>query len=157
MLDELQGADPDGYPHQVQVHPGLGHWMELEDAVAMPFVQGFTRDPIPERVVWRQSNVTQSRFYWLAVAPQDEQTGSEVVVARDGQQIAVERTTGLSSLLVRLNDDMLDLDVAVTVSVDGEARFEGTPERTILTLARTTDERGDPQLVFSAEIQVTVD
>jgi hypothetical protein len=154
MLDDLQAADPDGYPHQVQVHPGLPHWMELADAVAMPFVQGFERDPLPARVVWRQAGVTQPRFYWLAVSAQDELPGSEVVAQRDGQSVDLVQASGLSRLAVRLNDDMLDMDREVVVRVRGEPRFEGVVARTIATLHRTLEERGDPALVFSGEVTV---
>ena len=76
MLDDLAAADPGGYEHQWQVHAGLPHWMNLEDAVEIPFVQMYTRNPVPAKVVWHQANVIHSRFYWLAVDPSGVKQGS---------------------------------------------------------------------------------
>ncbi|MCY0541584.1 hypothetical protein OVW21_26520, partial [Klebsiella pneumoniae] len=69
QLEDLARADQGGYRNQWQVHAGLPHWMNLEDAVAIPFVQMHVRNPIPPKVVWRQADVIHPRFYWLAVTP----------------------------------------------------------------------------------------
>ena len=31
-------ADPGAYAHQVRIHPGKGHWMDREDAMALPWM-----------------------------------------------------------------------------------------------------------------------
>jgi hypothetical protein len=153
-LDRLAEGDPDGYPHEWRVHPGLPHWMNLADAVAIPFVQRHTRDPIPSKVVWRQSNVTQPRFYWLAVEAEDARQGTEVTAAYSGDTVTLSSTSGLSRLRVRLTDAMIDLDRPVTVEHEGRELFTCEVERTIAVLARTLDERGDPALMFCSEVTV---
>ena len=60
----------------------------------------------------------------------------------------------MSQVLVRLNDAMLNLDEPVTVRAGEKELFAGRVPRTIATLARTLAERGDPELMFSAEILV---
>jgi poly(3-hydroxybutyrate) depolymerase len=155
MLDELQAGDPDGYAHEVQVHGGKGHWMDLEDAVAVPWMAAFTRDPRPTRVVWLQDDVPHDRFYWLALGPEDQVAGREVVASYSGQELTVEDVDIEGELEILLSDEMLDLDQEVTVtSSAGEALFVGTVERTIATLARTLEGRGDPELVFSSSLSV---
>ena len=57
-------------------------------------------------------------------------------------------------LFVRLDDRMMDLDRPVTVTHDGKALFTGTPARTIAVLVRTLAGRGDPKLMFDAEVAV---
>ena len=42
-LAELHLADPGGYTHVVDIHQGKGHWMEREDAIALPWMARFTR------------------------------------------------------------------------------------------------------------------
>jgi len=152
-LDELAAADPGAYPHVVEIHAGKPHWMDLEDAVAVPWMAAFTRDPTPDTVVWYQDDVPQRRSYWLAVDADQALAATEVRATLGGQAIALE-TTGLSRLKVRLSDEMLDLSQAVTVTANGTEAFAGTVPRTIATLAATLAERGDPRLVFSAEIPV---
>jgi poly(3-hydroxybutyrate) depolymerase len=157
MLEALAAADDGGYHNQWQVHAGLPHWMELEDAVAIPFVQGFSRDPVPVKVVWRQVNVTQPRFYWLAVAEADEQMGTTVTASYAGDTVTLSEVTGLSRLTVRASDAMLDLDLPVRIERDGEELFTGMLSRTIAVIAQTLDERGDPAMVYSAQTEVALE
>lgn len=151
QLEMLQAADPTGYTHVVEIHAGKPHWMDLEDAVAVPWMMEFTRNPVPDRVVWYQDDILHQRFYWLAaVEPVKETT---VIAQLDGQHVSLE-SDDVSSIVVRLRDDMLDLDQVVTISANGETVFEGRVQRTIATLYRTLVERGDPAMVFSAETLV---
>ena len=83
-LDSLAAADAGGYAHQWQVHAGKPHWMDMEDAVSIPFMQAYARDPIPKKVVWRQSGTLRARFYWLAVVPADVTAGAEISASYSG-------------------------------------------------------------------------
>jgi hypothetical protein len=49
---------------------------------------------------------------------------------------------------------MLDLSQSVTVSANGTVHYDGLVSRTISTIAGTVEERGDPRMVFSAEVTV---
>jgi poly(3-hydroxybutyrate) depolymerase len=150
-LDSLQAADPEGYEHVVEVHQNKGHWMDRLDAVAVPWMTAFTRNPVPNRVVWYQDDILHERSYWLhAVEPAKETT---VIAELTGQTVALE-SDDVAEVGVRLRDDMLDLDQSVTISANGETSFEGKLERTIGTMYRTLEERGDPTLVFTAETAV---
>jgi dienelactone hydrolase len=153
LLDTLESADPDGYAHEVEVHAGKGHWMDLEDAVAVPWMAEFTRDPLPRRVVWLQDDVPHERFYWLAVPAEEAETATKVVAECDAQTITLE-TSGIRHLKIRLSDALVDLDQPVSVSQGGAVLFSGPVIRTIGTLAVTLAERGDPALVFPAELTV---
>ncbi|WP_435008880.1 alpha/beta hydrolase [Tundrisphaera lichenicola] len=154
-LDRLREDDPSGYLHLTEIHPGRGHWMNREDASAVPWMAKFRRDPIPNKVVWYQDNVTRGRFYWLAVEDGQAQAGASVVADREGQEVRITKLDGVDRLIVRLDDRMLDLDRPVTIKVMGDTVFEGLPSRTIATLARTLEGPGDPGLTFAAEIVVT--
>ena len=146
-LAELQDADPDGYDHWVEIHEGKGHWMDREDAAAVPWMAKRTRNSRPERIVWLQGNQLHPRFYWLAT--DEPKRGARLVAERKGQVINVE---GDASLRIRLDDEMIDLDEPVIVMRDGEEVFRGLSPRTIGTIARTLQERGDPRGIYSAEI-----
>jgi hypothetical protein len=152
QLDRLQKDDPKGYPHFVKIHEGKGHWMEREDKAALPWMAGFTRNPTPEKVVWKQSGPLHERSYWLAV-PRGERE-SLVVATRSGQTIDIPTAQKVEKLLVRLDDRMADLDKPVTVTHGGRKLFDGVPSRTIGVLVRTLAGRGDPRLMFDAELTV---
>lgn len=153
LLDDLAAADPGGYPHYVEIHPDKPHWMDLEDAVAVPWMAEFTRNPLPERVVWLQDDITHSRFYWLAVDEANAVGGARIEANVAGQTVDVE-SSGVSRVSLRLTDDLVDLDEPIRVASGGETLYEGTVPRTILVLWTSTEERGDPALVFSSEISV---
>lgn len=152
-LADLRAADPEGYEHLVQIHEGKGHWMDREDAVAVPWMAKFTRNPFPKRIVWKQDDVTHDRFYWLAI-PSDAQKGGDEIIATIKDQNVTLETEGRREIFVRLNDQMLDLDQPVRVSFKDEQVANAIAPRTIATLAKTLAERGDPASMYSAEIVV---
>ena len=155
-LDDLRKADPTGYEHLVEIHPGRAHWMNLEDASAVPWMARFRRDPTPKKIVWNQDDVTHDRFYWLAVPPGRAKPRSTVIVSVEGQEIRIEKADGVEELLIRLDDRLLDLDRPVQVTSGGKTLFEGTVPRTIAGLERTLQGPGDPKLAFPAEFAVTI-
>lgn len=153
LLDALEAADPGGYAHEVQVHAGKPHWMDLEDAVAVPWMAEFTRNPTPKHVVWLQDDVPHQRFYWLAVPREQAKTGVKVVATAEAQTITLE-VTDLQTLEVRLSDDLIDLDQPLTIRAGATTLFSGPLDRTIGTLAKTLIERGDPASAFPAAVVV---
>jgi hypothetical protein len=153
-LAKLREGDPEGYLHLTEIHPGRGHWMNREDASAVPWMAKFRRDPIPRKVVWHQDDVTHDRFYWLAVEPGQARPRSTVVADREGQDVRITKLEGVERLIVRLDDRMLDLDRPVTISVLGKTVFQGRLPRTIATLSKTLEGPGDPDLAFAAEVVV---
>ncbi len=155
-LDQLQKDDPKGYEHFVKIRAGKGHWMNLEDKVALPWMAKFTRNPLPEKVVWKQTGTPHIRSYWLAVPPKEAKSDSLVIATRKGQTIEVLNAENVSKLLVRLDDRMLDLDKPVTVKQGSKTLFTGIAPRTVRTMLESLAGRGDPGLVFDAEIEVTL-
>ncbi len=153
-LDALEKADRAGYKHQVQVHAGRAHWMNLEEAPAITWMETFTRNPIPQKVVWRQDDVTHDRFYWLEIPRGEAEQGQLAVVSRDGQTITVEKSEKIKTLTILLNDAMLDLDKPVTIKANGKQLFKGVVPRTAKNLDATLAGRGDPDLMFPASVTV---
>lgn len=152
-LEGLAAADPGGYPHELHLVPNKGHWMDQEDAAALPWMAKHTRNSRPDRVVWLQDEVTHERMYWLAVSK--PRARSRLVVHRSGQRITIEEWPDQGRLAIRLDDSMLDLERPVTVVHRDQEIFHGVPPRTIQNLAITLAERGDPRGLFSAEIKVS--
>jgi hypothetical protein len=154
-LDNLQHDDPSGYVHFTELHEGKGHWMDLEDRKAIPWMEKFSRLPLPDKVVWRQSSVTHTRFYWLAVPPDQVKPGQEIIGQRSGQTITLSANS-VRAVTVLLNEALLGLDRPVTIRAGETNLFAGRLARTIATLGRTLTERGDTNLAFSAEITVAL-
>ena len=150
-LDELQKSDGEGYVHWAPIYKGKGHWLDRQDAAAIPWMARHIRNPLPRRIVWRQDS--HQRFYWLATGKL--QPGSVVRAELKGQTIDLQ-TDNSAQLIIRLNDHMLDLDKPVTVTSKGKTLYNARVVRSIGTLAGTLAERGDLVSMFSAEIVVTL-
>jgi poly(3-hydroxybutyrate) depolymerase len=155
-LEMLASEDPGGYVNQWQVHAGLPHWMNMEDAVSIPFLQSHVRDPIPKKVVWEQIEIARAHSYWLAVDPQNQLKGSEMRASYSAQEVNLSVVKGVKRVLVRFSDAMLNLDAPLQVTYMMKPLFSGNVTRTIAVLARTLDERGDPAQMFSGEVGVDI-
>jgi len=150
-LAELAAQDQGGYPHEVVIHEGKGHWMDREDAVAVPWMAEHRRNLRPERIVWLQDDVTHPRFYWLAV---DEPKARERIVAeREGNTVTILEGAE-RGLRIRVDDEMFDLDEPIVVKRGDDVVFEGKVPRTIEAIAKTLAERSDPKGVFVGEIVI---
>jgi poly(3-hydroxybutyrate) depolymerase len=148
-LGDLRKDDPAGYEHFVELHKGRPHWMGTDDRKAIPWMEKFTRNPLPEKIVWRQDDVTHTRMYWLAVPAKQPAAGQEIVAERKGQKFTIT-LNGAKEVSVLLSDEVANLDEPVVISVDGKEAFHGEVKRTVGTLLRTMEERGDRRLMFSA-------
>ena len=108
--------------------------MKLRDAEAIPWMSEFTRNPIPERIVWKQSKVTHSL---LLVGPTEGSSkGSKIVAEIEGQVVRVLEAEGVSRLNILLNDQMLNLDQPVTILYLENKLFHGN---SIVTVPQLLD------------------
>ena len=150
-MDALQKADPQGYVHLCKLHAGRPHWMNLEDAEAIPWMLRYTRNPLPDKVAWVQDDVTHDRFYWLATPADQAKQKQLAIVSHAGQAFTVDKVGGgLKTLSILLNDKLVDLDQPITIKMGDQTLFAGPAKRTIAEMDHTLADRGDPDLIFSA-------
>lgn len=153
VLDSLQTADPEGYIHETHVVGGKGHWMDLVDAAALPWMAAFTRDTRPKHIIWRQEEVTHTHFYWLEVPEEEALRGNTIEVTVEGNDIRLLHCD-YSHLTFLLDDDLVNLDQNVRI-LSGDAVLADTLlPRTSATLLATLERRGDPSYAFSAQLDL---
>ena len=153
IMDSLQQADTEGYIHETHIIKGKGHWMDRVDAAAVPWMAQYKRNPYPNKIVWRQEEVTRPAFYWLSV-PEKECRHKAMVVAEIDKNVIEISESDYSRLTIYLNDDMVDLNKPVVVNYKGKKVFKGKLSRTIANMARTLDERDDLRYMFPAMVEV---
>lgn len=178
-LTELE-AKYGGYVHRTLIHYEAGHNYNDYDSYPIPvmddvqawlssgdrsntavdsypphWLSGFTRDPLPQTVVWDLSTRADRRetesFYYLS-APYSTNSGL-IKAAYDKAENRVEITTegvnGTYSIL--LNEDMVDFSKPVTIVLNGKETVKDiAPDFGILL--QTTAERGDPNYQFEAKV-----
>ena len=156
QLAKLRKEDPKGYENFVRIREGKGHWMNLEDKEALPWLAKFDRNPVPDRVVWKQTGTPHDRSYWLAVPKGKAKGGSLVVAERVANKISITKAEDVERLVIRLDDRMIPFQGPVVVEQAGKILHSAPVTRTIATLAKTLADRGDPKLMFDAEVEVTL-
>jgi len=152
-LAELRKADPEGYPHRVQIYDDLGHWMNGKDAEALPWMSQHTRNPWPKSIVWHQSSVTHNRFYWLALPNDIPTQGQTIRASVDGQIIHIQ-TNDVNQLTLRLSDTLVDLDQPIGVTINGKRHFAGIVPRTRQAIEQSLAERPDPASAATATLDL---
>jgi len=157
QLDALHAADPGGYTHLTELHAGRGHWMNRQDASAVPWMSDFTRNPWPNRVVWRQGRAPHSRLYWLATDADQRAPGATVIASAHENEITVESADGVRDVSVLLSDELVDLDRPVKITFRERVLFEGGVPRTIAVIERSLRDRADPRLAPAAVLRVTLE
>lgn len=151
-LAALTKLDPAGYQHLTTIYPEKKHWMDGEDASSLAWMSKFTRNPFPEKIVWRKDGNRQPRFYWLGADTQqwetDETVTSELLNPKsEAQTIKLSaKPKGLSLLLC---DEFIDLDQEITIAWN-EGSTKIRPIRTIGSIHQSVSQRFDPTCVFTA-------
>lgn len=155
LLEILYNQDPDGYKHDLTIHEGKGHWMELQDAVALPWMQQYQRNPFPEKVVWKQDDVHHEQFYWLEVGKSNIETGGVFVVGYDKEKNEIDIQENYNDfLIIYLNDEMLDLDQTITIKYQGKEIVRKLFPRTIFNLYQNMTRKGAIDYIFSVKVEV---
>lgn len=155
LLAALQASDKDGYVHEVTLHADRGHWMNLEDAVAVPWMARFTRNVWPKRIAWVQDDVLHDRFYWLGVVQESAKAGDRIVASVSENEISIDYCDA-NAITLWLSDNLLNLDESVNVKLPSGATSQYEVKRTIAEIARSLAQRYDRPATFSATIQIPI-
>jgi predicted esterase len=152
-LKRLRSNDPNGYDHHVEIYQDKGHWMGGLDASAISWLSKFERVPYPSKIVWRQDDILQKRFYWLKV--DKPEAYSEIIVNISDQIITVEKST-VSNFVIQLNDELIDMSKPITVKHQGKTLFKNLVYRNKEILEQSLNEYGDPQSFYYGQIPIFI-
>ncbi len=155
-LAEVRKADPLGYSHEVHILENKSHWMDLEDAVALPWMAKFRRNPLPEKIVWRQeeSEAMPSSFYWVSIPPSCvRHKGDTLIISRQSNTFCIEKTD-YPQITINLNEKLIDFTKPVRVVFGEKELFNEKVQRSIKSIYESIQTRGDQDYIFCAQIQV---
>ena len=155
VMDSLRQSDPEGYIHETHIMKGMGHWMEQADTAAISWMTQYKRNPYPNKIVWRQEEVLRPAFYWLSAPENELAHGKTLVVERKENNIYIE-TCDYNKCTLYLNDEMFDLDKPIKVYYKGKRILKKRMTRSIETMRKTINERGDYRYMFPVELEVKI-
>lgn len=150
-MAELQKADPEGYVHLSRIYEGMGHWMNKKDAEALPWMQQFTRNPWPEKLVWYQDDVTHDRFYWIGLAKGAAEKGQTIRAELTDRTIRISGDVP-EGTRVLLSDALLNLDDPVEIRIEGKAPLRVRPQRTLSAIRESLEQRLDKKAAYTATV-----
>lgn len=148
---KLHAADPAGYTHLGRVYEGLPHWMNLQDAEALPWMAKFTRQAWPPQLVWVQTGVIHEQFYWLQVPAVTAKLGQKITASVAGQVITLQGDVP-AGLTLRLRDELVNLDQPIAVVVNGKQVFQGKVPRSATVITAALGARLDTPLCPTASL-----
>lgn len=153
-LADLQADDPTGYKHKVTIYEGLGHWMNNKDKEALPWMATFTRNPYPNKIVWKQDDVVHKYFYWIGVPEANSGDRHETVVELSGNEINITKFEP-NVLDFYLSDNVVDLNKEVIIKNNGIEVFKGKLNRTIENIWNSINSRGEIAYSFPVKYSLT--
>jgi len=151
-LDRLEREDAGGYVHMTRIYDGVGHWMNKQDAEALPWMAKFKRTPWPSRIVWQQDDVVHRRFYWLQVPDTiDIKDRAKIIATVKNRTIELEGDLP-DTFRLRLSDRLLSLDEPLNVLANGREVFAGTVRRNAAAIVASLEERADVSTAATATL-----
>lgn len=183
-LDELQKEYGEEYfKHETWVHLGYAHnfidyknseqpviddyalWYENEieseknvDTNAVHFVMQYTRNPIPDKLIWdlstRGIDRANNDFYWLEADSSVTQGIIKAGYSKEENRITVEASNlpEDADFNILLNSEMLDLFSPITVETPSGTTVITIKEIDPEIIWNTTVERGDKNFQFAYKI-----
>lgn len=130
--------------------------MDLEDAAALDWMAKFRRNPLPEKIAWRQeeSEAMPNSFYWVSIPPSCEcHKGDTLIINHQSNSFCIEKSD-YPQITINLNDKLIDFSKPVRVVFGEKELFCGEVQRSIQSIYESIQTRGDQDYIFCAQIQV---
>ncbi|MCP4452833.1 MAG: hypothetical protein GY809_15335 [Planctomycetes bacterium] len=150
-VQALRGDRTDIYPVTVQFIKGHPH-SGLPDRDKIAEMYPNVRNPVPRELTWQLSDNVIRNFFWLHV-PSPE-SGMTLNAACRENHLTVTSTANLTTASILLDSRLVDFKRPVTVEFNGKDSTHKI-KPSLLTLCKTLQRRGDPELAFCAEIALT--
>ena len=151
-IEEIKKEAGSGYQNFFDEQAGKGHGIDYKPGPT--WIAKFQRNPIPKQIDWtviRQHDRSRDQMYWLGLTGEPKELPLKLTAQIRGQVVGIT-SDGSAKLRVLLDDRLLDLDQEVTILVNGLAKFQGKVPRNLAGILKSTAGRGDPELVFPAEV-----
>jgi hypothetical protein len=129
--------------------------MDRQDAEAIAWMHQHTRNRFPKKIVWKQDDVVEPRFYWLSIPSKEARDRALVIAKVDGQTIEIEQSDQ-PSLDILLRDDLVDMSRPVAIRFADCELVSASVPRTILAMEESLSQRGDSQGVYWGKLSVSI-
>jgi predicted esterase len=149
IIQKLRGGRTDIYPVTMEYQAGFGHG-GLPDKEKIKDMYPAVRNPVPAELTWEITDSVIRNFFWLKVPkPAKKQ---EIDATCRNNRIAVN-SPNVSAATVLLDGRLVDFKKPVIIEVNGRSSTHKL-QPSLTTLCQTLLERGDPDLAFTAKVNL---
>ncbi|MDQ2799604.1 MAG: hypothetical protein M3Y13_08185, partial [Armatimonadota bacterium] len=146
---KLRGDRTDIYPVTVDVKVGYQH-SNLPDRDEIVEMYSAVRNPVPRELTWLMTDDVVRNFFWLHTdAP--GKTREIDATCRDNKIVVT--TTNASSATALLDSRLVDFGKPIMLDINGQ-KSQRRVSPSLRTLCETLQQRGDPDLAFTAQINL---
>jgi predicted esterase len=149
-IRKLKDKDREGYPVEMELKKGHGH-VGLPDREKILQLYPFTRNPVPHRLSWEQTDGYIRHHFWLSVPRPARGQQLDATLKDNTVRIACHAVQRFDLFLDRR---LVDCNRPVRISVDSKEQVVTVHPR-LLILCQSMLERGDPNLAFTCRVELT--
>jgi len=147
---ELRGSDTNSYPVQFEEIANNGH-TGLPDRDKIQKMYGHVRNPVPRHLTWLMTDKVVTDFFWLRAAKPGKK--QEIDALCEGNHLTVTTTTNVITATLLLDRRLVDFGEPVTLNLNGKVSTNQL-RPSLKTLCETMQRRGDPELAFTAALEL---
>ena len=149
QIKALRGPRTDIYPVTFEVQAGKQHG-NLADHDQLKEMLTHTRNPVPGELTWEETDGVIKGFFWL----EDRQPGKgrEIDAACKANRLTISTPGVTGRFSVLLDERLVELNRPLVIEHDG-GQENVVLKPSLLTLAQTLQERGDPDLAFTCRVE----
>ena len=149
-VSKLRGERTDVFPVTFQLIPDNPH-TGLPDRDKVAEMYPAVRNPVPRELTWLMTDDVIHDFFWLhAPAPGG---GKEIDATCRDNRLTVSIKNDITSASILLDSRLIDFNRPVAVEFNGKTTTR-TIQPSLRTLCETLQRRGDPELAFTAQIDL---
>ena len=153
-LETLRGERTDIYPVAVQIIEGNGH-TGLPDRDRIVDMYPAIRNPVPPELTWLMTDNVVRDFFWLRCdSPAKE---LEIDATCRDNQLTITTTGGVTNATVFLDERLINFARPVNIEFNGQRLKAKKIQPSLRTLCETLARRGDPELAFTARLDLPSD
>jgi pimeloyl-ACP methyl ester carboxylesterase len=148
-IEKLRGDRADIYPVTLEVKTGFGHG-GLPDREKIKEMYPAVRNAVPRELTWQMTDGVIQNFFWLQVPKPAK--GQEIEAICRGNRVTVN-TTNVAAASLLLDSRLIDFQRPVTIEFNGRTSTHKL-QPSLLLLCQTLLDRGDPDLAFTAKVDL---
>lgn len=151
-ISKLRDECTNCYPVRMEEIAGNGH-TGLPDRDKIKEMYPHVRNPAPTELNWLMTDKVIHHFYWLAVPHPNKK--QQINASCHDNHVTISTSTNVTEAALLFDSRLIDFDQPVMLELNGKKSTHRL-QPSLRTLCQTLLRRGDPELAFTAELELAL-